>query len=79
MTVTSIDEKTRRATLRVEQTVRRIRIPDEVVPEWPPRLGDPGPVERLRNDPASRDCATASNDTPPPSRSPITSGHRTWR
>jgi hypothetical protein len=51
VTVTSIDERTRRATLRVEQTVRRIRIPDEAVPEWPPHLGDPGPVERLRNDP----------------------------
>jgi hypothetical protein len=51
VTVTAIDEKTRRATLRLEQSVRRIRIPDEAVPEWPPHLGDPGPVERLRNDP----------------------------
>ena len=51
LTVTSIDENNRRATLHVEQTVQRIRIPDEVVPEWPPRLGDPGPVERLSDDP----------------------------
>lgn len=51
VTVSSIDEKARRATLRVEQTVRRIRIPEEAVQEWPPRIGDPGPVERLSADP----------------------------
>jgi hypothetical protein len=51
VTVTSIDEKARRATLRVDQAVRRLRIPDEAVPEWPPPMGDPGPVERLSDDP----------------------------
>jgi hypothetical protein len=51
LTVTSIDENTRRATVHLEQTVRHIRIPDAATPEWPPRIGDPGPVERLRDDP----------------------------
>jgi|GEM_PF-2385207 len=51
LTVTAIDEKRRRATVHVEQTVRHIRIPDQEVPEWPPRPGDPGPVERLGDDP----------------------------
>ncbi len=51
VTVTSIDEKTRRATLRVEQTVRRLRLPDEAVAEWPPHLGGPGPVEHVSDDP----------------------------
>ena len=51
VTVSSIDEKARRATLRVEQTVHRIHIPQEAVQEWPPRIGDPGPLERLSADP----------------------------
>lgn len=50
LTVTSIDEMNRRATVQVEQTVRRIPIL-EVVPEWPPRPAHPGPVERLSDDP----------------------------
>jgi hypothetical protein len=41
VTVTSIDERTRRATLRVEQTQSRIRIPDQRATEWPPHWGDP--------------------------------------
>jgi len=51
VTVTSMDERNRRATLHVEQAGRRIGIPELVDFQWPPRLGDPGPVERVSDDP----------------------------
>ena len=43
-TVESIDEATRRARIRIDQTVRRPRVPQAGV-QWPPPIGDPGPVE----------------------------------